>query len=493
MQRLDWGHGRIFLNTHNLKLDELYVNLDPAETVGGQPSVEDMFITAGNASDGGLTIYIPATGIDPTEGDNVFEFPVGIGTDGVDFTMGGNSKYTPCLLTISNVTDDGYITVNPVDEILPTTNQSGNILSYYWRVRHSDFSAFPTVSLYQYFYYEDDVDGADDNLFVPGKVLDESPYTRSSEDLADLDAAGNIINFDGSGSGFTLEKANYTAGENSRFTGQVLIYYTRDHGADVGIAAREPRWRDRETWTRSDLLIDANGDGPIDEKDWHDSRQPPIPAGDPDGEWPTAGHVVVIGWVPWDDPKVALRGQPHGVWADNNMESCAEVMFTQMKDIAGNPVPRYYRSNFQFRPTLCINETNGNLNTGLVRGEGMFWNRWSDPNMNLMDLGEFVNEDSAYIVYESRANPNTLVNTPSYAPNIIVATDGWSANDKDLTIANDITAHGNFEILGDVNLVLNNGATGNITAMRDLKMVEFDGAESPPSGGGAELGFRNPW
>jgi hypothetical protein len=316
-------------------------------------------------------------------------------------------------------------------------------------------------------------------------VLDEDPYTRSYENdntkVDDDSEGGNYtITFNDAGSGFTLEKANYTAGVTNRFTGDVLVYYTRD-------ISREPKWTNTDAWTRSDKLIDLDANGSIDEYEYHDHDQPAA------GDYPKAGDVVQIGWVPWgDNGSSGDPGEPHGMWIDNNTQECAELVFYQMKDAAGNPTARVYRSNFQFRPVLCINETNGKLVTGMVKGEGMFWNRIGDPDFTAMDIGEFAKEDSSYVVYENWTDGHLYQNTPPLFPNLIIATDGWGGNDKSATFEKDIVTNGNFEIMGDANVELNNDVTGDVSIGRDLVLFENnDPAEGSPTGGGAEFAFNN--
>ncbi|MDW7693103.1 T9SS type A sorting domain-containing protein [Flammeovirgaceae bacterium SG7u.111] len=495
MKRIEYRYGKINLGANNLKIDILDINNISSQ----DPSTTNMFYTAGKASDGGLSLkvsYPVPTGypsyVEYQTSRNSYNKP-----DQLYFPIGVSGKYTPVVITIDTTTlsDDGYVTVNPVEGELATVVQptSSDVLTYYWRVRHSDFTTLPTLNSIVFTSKEaDDPDGGATPsglpaTFGPGKVLDEQPYTRTNEVTGNI--SGYTITFNGDeGLGttpFTLENANYTAGDPVRFTGSVKVYYTRDHGTSTGTAAREPRWDDINTWTSSDILIDANGDLVIDEKDWHDSRQPAA------ADYPKAGDVVHIGWVPWDDDKTSLRGRPHGVWVDNDTQECAIVNFTQMLDASGNPTDRVYRSNFQFRPTLCINGGSAVLNTGLVRGEGMFWNRYSDPDFTTMDFAEFAEEDSSYVVYETTADPATISLSPDAYPNLIVATNGWGQQDKDIIFDKNVVTNGNFEILGDINVILDNDATGDITVKKDLLFTEFDGAESSPSGGGGELLFDN--
>jgi fibronectin-binding autotransporter adhesin len=125
------------------------------------------------------------------------------------------------------LTGDGYIAINPVDQVLATTNSAGgpDILSYYWRVRRSEFSNAPTVSM-RFTYNDADIGGTEAN-YVPGRVLDQSPFTRSTDGgMNDVDITNNRAVFNGTssnnaifpGDGFALDAdANYTAGANTDF------------------------------------------------------------------------------------------------------------------------------------------------------------------------------------------------------------------------------------------------------------------------------------
>ncbi|MCU4177753.1 T9SS type A sorting domain-containing protein [Carboxylicivirga sp. N1Y90] len=479
IKRISYYHGRVNIGSHNLKVDYIHRggSTNPYRVSDGNANTE-MIFGAGNASDGGLSVLIP----EGTADNSNLAFPIGV--------LG---KYTPVNVNVANVpTGGGYLTITPVDAELQTTNiaNGGNMLSYYWKLTNAGFTTSPDVK-FVFTYDEADVP-AQENLFVPGKVLSVDPYSRLYiDDVSKVDDSTNEITYDdGSGGRFPLDIANYTAGRENRFTGSVSIFYTRDHGNSTGTAAREPRWTDQATWTRNDILVDANGDGTIDEKDWHDSRQPATPNGG--DEYPEAGDIAVIGWVPWTDTnKPSLQGQPHGVWIDNTQEQVAELVFNQMKDVSGNPTERVYRSGFQFRPTLCINNWSGELTADLVKGEGMFWNRIGDPDFSLMDIGDFAANDSSYIVYENFSNPRTINNIPDVVPNLVLANDGWGGNDYDITIEKDITTNGNFEILGDANILLHNGATGDLNIGENLVFFQSDPSEGSPSGGGAQLLFAN--
>ncbi|MCW3805974.1 T9SS type A sorting domain-containing protein [Plebeiibacterium marinum] len=472
VKRIFFANGMLNLGSYNLKVDYLddYNNginngnydYDPYEISDGSSS--EFIYTAGNVSDGGLTLLVNE--------NRTYGFPIGV-----------SGKYTPAEVIVSNIDDAGYITINPVDEVLKTTNDVGNVLEYYWRVRPDEFSVMPDV-IYNLTYDDSDVMGGTnaEKNYYPGRVLGESPYTRLHiHDKGRVDDANNIITYDdSSGGGLPLVRANYTAGDNSRFTGDVEIFYSRDN-------AREARWRSNNTWTRSDRLNDLDGNGTIDEYEYHDSRQPGV------NDYPKEGDVAVIGWVPWGNTTGnGGEGEPHGIWIDGTQEACAELIFTPMEDVSGNPTARVYRSNFQFRPCLCINNNSGELTCDLVSGEGMIWARIGDPDFSLMDLKEFVVQDSSYIVYENFSNDRIISNSPDISPNLMIANSGWGSSNFNVTLDKDIVTNGNFEILGNANVILDNDLDGDFTIGRNLEFFEITNPEEgSPSGGGAELVFQN--
>jgi hypothetical protein len=450
-----------------------------ASIAGSGFGATKMIQTAGNASDGGLELYFNA--------NETIVYPIGTNAN-------SSVRYTPASAAVQGFADDGYIQISLEDAILATTNPAGgaNVLSYNWRVRYSSFTTRPTIS-YQFTYDNADIGGSEAS-YVPGKVLGVSPFTRSSEASSDAISASNLLVFNGSstggtfpGAGFTLEQASYTAGVTGRFTGTPRVFYTKTYNAD----AWSIDWRTTSYWTFAPN--DLNSNGTVDSYEWHDSRQPTA------SDYPQAGDIAVIGWVPWTDPVTADRGKPHGI-SINRTEIMAELRFTQMLDNAGNPTARVYASNFQFRPTVVINnnEIAGNVGVladGIVSGEGAFWIRstggnLSDPTFNSVDLGSFNAEDSSYFIYESTLNTANYANTPSTFPNLLMATDGWGANDRSSTIAKNITVNGDLELLGDINFVLSTGATGNVTVMRNLRFFRSN-ARGNDSGGGGELRFGN--
>lgn len=184
------GSAKVNLGAYNLKVAGAITNSNSSRYIYG----------AGNASDGGLSLYV--------SGNGAKTYPIGM-----------VAKYTPASMTISGYSSAGFVTVIPVNASLATTNPAGGVLMpYYWKTNYSGFTTLPNV-IYAFTYAE-----TDNAAYYPGKVLDVSPYTRSYvNNLAKVDATANTITFD---TPFTLEKANYTAGASNRFTGAVATFYS---------------------------------------------------------------------------------------------------------------------------------------------------------------------------------------------------------------------------------------------------------------------------
>ncbi|BDX37477.1 hypothetical protein CYCD_08320 [Tenuifilaceae bacterium CYCD] len=510
--RMEYKHGRMYISKYNLKIDDLVVSHENearfdfdgdgnANEAGERQkfSVADMIITDGNASDGGLSLLVNSA--------KTYYFPIGVGTDATEL-LRNNSKFTPVELTISSAPSSGYITIRPVDAVLQTTNLTGgNVLDYYWRISCSGFTTNPAFSsMYML---------ADDRDIPTGTFAGLNFYTGWVEDGIDANANGfkfdrfyealddvdftrtfnnytystnKWIRFNNTGTDVpptaTLVGGNFTAGVAGRFTGSPRVFYTRTRGDGYTI-----KWNNGNNWTFAPTDLDLNGQ--VDPYEYHDRNQPVA------GTWPVAGDIAVIGWIPWGDGTGTgdlADGAPHGITADDYTVQCASLIFNQMLDASGNPTSRYYSRNFQFRPTLCINSDNGGINTGTISGEGMFWIRsdgnQADPSFAGIDIGDFVSNDSSYFVYESTSNAFVYNNIPAEVPNLLIAGNGWGSIDRDFTISTDLNVRQNFELLGDVNLVLSSGATGNISVGKNLRVFRST-ASGNDSGGDGEIAFPN--
>lgn len=208
--------------------------------------------------------------------------------------------------------------------------------------------------------------------------------------------------------------------------------------------------------------------------------------------FPEAGDIAVIGFVPFDDPVTAHRGIPQIINVNTATIACAQVLFTTMTDASGDPVASNDDRFFASRPSLNFNAgPTANLTADIIKGEGLIFISNADPNLTSIDMGEFVSEDSSYVFYEIRANGVTLNNVPDVLPNLILGSDAFGVNDYDLTISKAIQTNGNLELLGNVNFVMTNAASGDVTVVHDLIFYESNSGLFPASGGGAELVYPN--
>lgn len=246
---LNLVNGVLDINTNQLTINST-TTTPIRDDVGGIANFGStrMIQTAGNASDGGIKYYYDGTTANPA----ATLFPIGTNAN-------GSTRYTPAVADLSSISDDGYLQIRMADTELQTvdlTALSNNMLTYYWRVSHSDFATLPTVESVVFSASDNDDPDAGATPaglpanFVSGKVLDESPYTRSQESVSDI--TGLDITFDGSGAGFTLENANYTAGDGTSnlFVGAPDVYYTTLVG-----------WIDWTDETKWSLTSDGVDDG----------------------------------------------------------------------------------------------------------------------------------------------------------------------------------------------------------------------------------------
>ncbi|WP_420580931.1 T9SS type A sorting domain-containing protein [Reichenbachiella sp.] len=474
IERLEYFHGRLYIGSNNLIIEELDIHLSASQAdysnCDGCFSVEDMIVTDGNASDGGLTLRITTASNPSANGDTNFNgnttinnineadflFPIGVGTSGLH---NGTSKYTPAILSISNVGDVGsdgeaFITVNPVNSELQTTDlSSGEALTYYWRVRTEGFDTQPTLDLLKFFGNDVDVPTpANLTSYVSGKVEDSGAYTRSSESPTVSDPANPSfevtdysILFDGDGGGLTLEDHNFTAGDASRFSGSPRRIYARKNG----------QWHDPSTWSEN-----ANGS----------------PALTLVSELPQPGDIVILG--------SNAGGANRLVAVDPGNANFATI------DIAQLVLLRYHTGESSL-VTFGDSEAQRALhNFGIVTNHDPDLAdptststhssklKFAGPGLPLGDFGEFTSAPNTIWTY-ARQFPGTTVNISDMAGGNVANTtfDGF-------TIDNAVTEYPNLQfdasgstiggsnryiILPDVDIVVN-GDIRNFIGSNSVKL-----------------------
>ena len=403
-------NGIFDINTHQLTLSGASANI-----AGSGFGTTKMIRTDGNASDGGLKLYLDA--------NETLTFP--IGTD-----ANGNTRYTPITGTFSSFSDDGYIQISLADEVLPTSNASGgSILSFYWRVIHHDFATVPKVTSYVFSGDETD-DGTNPtnafpNIWRPGKILNESPFTRSTEAGANI--SGHDITFNGDGTPFDLENASYTAGEEDRFAGAPDVFYNNDN------AVRN--WNNPSTWST----------------DTHNGTNP-------GSIIPGAGDVVYI-------------SNPNGN-SNTNHYVIGNVNFEVGAIIFDKP-------GGGWGPRLIL-QRDRTYNLGLVGGSsgqiGIDLDNTSSRNPDISgDLGDFNTEPTNQVIFFPKDNNST---TPHEVPSNLTEFPGvrihGSGNStyRIVTFTEDAVINNDLRIDVSSQLRLNDGATGNITIRDDLYIAD---------------------
>jgi fibronectin-binding autotransporter adhesin len=418
-------------------------NTNAIQATSGFSATRYIRVTA-NPTSPGVERYITGTGN--------YLFPIGE----VD---GSTNKYTPAEVNINTFTDDGYIAINPVDQILATTSSAGgpDILSYYWRVRRSEFSAAPTVSM-RFTYDNADIGGNEAN-YVPGRVLDQSPFTRSTDGgTDDVDDATNRAVFNGPstgatfpGTGFALDAdANYTAGANNRFSGTLTVYYSRNNAPGIGsydaYPGGAPRWHDSNTWSTDATLTH---DGPA-------ANTVPGP-----------GDIVIIGPPDGTFHHVVVRGDPINTPVT---AECAELRFNSP---TGDPEINYGPRLTVF-PNCTANVTAvKNHITGTGGTVMLFFNNtqfatfsgditeWSDGTGIVMYQ---MQEDNA----SGRLFPTGL---PTVYPNVrFEGGRGGTANRIMILPDANWTVKQNCFIDEQATVRLNDGTNGNLTIDKDLRL-----------------------
>ncbi len=392
--RIGYYTGSYNIHGYNLKVKYLQKNATTDNFTVGAGNEDKMIYSDGKAGDGGVSLFIPAGTPDGTR----FTIPVG--------TKASNIKrYTPVRIEVYNVPadDSGYIQVRPVDDVLKTTNlNGGDILSYYWRVSYEGFSKGTKPKIIWRFYYSDsDDDNGSEANFVAGRVDDNFPFNRTYEDdpnpkLSSVDETNNYINFNGDGSGIELDSICFTAGEYTRFEGQVDVYYMHWKNA---------YWEDAEHWHKNSKT------GPV-------------------GEVPQEGSVAVL----YSDADTVTR-----VWASNlkNLPKPAMIIF----QIDRNAYPDVTTEN---QPRLQFN-TSGTYELGRISGPGMVSINVRRGPVVHADLGDFARDSCATLMYGWQNYTGTLNDILEPIPNLMFETSTFTI-DQELDINYDLILQGDCDI-----------------------------------------------
>ncbi len=209
------------IDTYNLTITSSgsIVNAGPARYIE----------TAGNAGDGGLSITYPSAAS--------ITFPVGAPS-----TNHGAPAYTPASIGFSTAPATlGAVTVIPVGYEHPATTTKGLSLTYFWRIKSTDFAGIAPGSVNKTFTYsQSDVASTEAN-YVPARY-DINTYSWSNGTTASVNTVTNTL-----GSPWLAGKNNidgdYTAGKNNPTSpfGTPVKYYSIANG----------NWRNALTWSNT--------------------------------------------------------------------------------------------------------------------------------------------------------------------------------------------------------------------------------------------------
>jgi len=394
VKRIGMFAGSMNLGTYKLRVDYLHDQSTTDIFTGG--SSNGMIYSAANASDGGIELYIPAGTTDGTE----YEFPLGTET--------GSTRFTPALAELNGVVDDGYIQIRPVIGELQTTDLTGgDLLGYYWRVGYSDFTTLPNMT-YQFTYENTDVNGTENN-YVPGKVLDEEPFTRSAPG-GSVSTGQNEIDFPAT----TLEKANYTAGETARFVGAPTVYYSR------AINGVWWEWQSTNNWS-------------TDAVDKH--------IGAPAGSYPGLGDVVVVGSEYVNSltsgPYTKTGDGRHQIRIDNSVGDIevAQIIFDSEDGATALDVTAMSRIRVRAGITLDASTIAGKGE--MVQDVGP--NNPANFGIINADLGEFVLDPDNGWFFWLQADGATVISDRFKFPNMRPF-GGGSAGARTITFSDDMEA-----------------------------------------------------
>jgi hypothetical protein len=498
-QRMEFMRGIVYLGKYNLKVDDMW-NLNnennnntnffidgaanssylrvanKGRSTGSGSNQQIMLITDGSASAAGLSLKINNNtndnlGADIRNNLSLLTFPVGFSTD--NFATGlTNTYYRPAQVKVTDFSDDGYLTIRPVRGVLQTTDHSGGeILQHYWRVTQSDFTTVPNLA-YRFYYRNQSVanvvdlpaGAANQESYVPGRVMDQGTYQRSYEsgdpsqtdlnavyalatdpntsvivfngnNLGDVD--DNLFGFSSDAPGIPADDSRFTTGVYQRFVGAPTIYYTRLGG---GSDWYNRNWDDGNNWS----LVPHDGAN-------NNSARPAA------NEWPGLGDVAVIGYgghsgFAYDKHSISIR--------DGRTVNVAEIRFD-------NP-----RSN----SSRLVLTRNSSLTFGQMTGTGgTFMQRYqvADAQTVSGDFGEFFSKNSFTYNYYLEGNGTYNITPPTHTfPNLRV--EGGN-NSRIAVFQQDIVINNHLTVDGDTKVLTNNGPAGDIEVKGELRIGGYLG------------------
>jgi hypothetical protein len=430
------------VDANDIRLNAGPVNLDiynldisgDLTTTGtlGQSSL--FFITAGNASDGGLTRYIDFS-------------QNGAGSETL-YPIGTGSVYNPArIIQSTNISDNGKITISPVNEYHPSATNTSKTIQYYWVTDTTGFSTLTYDQLsYTFTYNGGNIPGSVNK----GLVLWPSDYTWNKFNNV---VSGNDLVFP---SGAYL-RSDYTIGNQSEFN-QPIIYYSRIPTDDYNIGSM-PQWSDGDTWSTESHTGAAAGD------------------------WPKDGDIAIIGY---GGSGGGTGGNRHHVaYRNTDNYDLAKVKINSSED------PDVWSSR------LFIEE-GSTIDMGLLEGDGTLQLYLDPANQSTIsgDFGSFTTneaEGARVLFYGAGGDPIAIPDIFNQLPNVRIEGNGTRTFNfpRELTVRGDLLVDHNATLRLDHDLTVNgdlrlgnhhegilefpDDVSRNVTVNSDLRLTS-DGA-----------------
>lgn len=189
--------GLMNLDTYNLRVT------GSIAATNGVFGADRMFVTAGNASDGGLTLPLFLENRDYSN-EQVLLFPIGSETQ---FNTGA-------VLVEGNPGEvSGDFTMNGVNKSHPSASNAADVLNYYWVLRHSGLESVNQNSISYQFSYQPG--GLDNNWRAARLIEGTTDWITGSNNTVN----SPVVNFSSAG----IVSGDFTAGKNNGFNSLTVI------------------------------------------------------------------------------------------------------------------------------------------------------------------------------------------------------------------------------------------------------------------------------
>ena len=434
------------------------LSLGPVATIINYSSLR-YIQTSGNSGDGGMSkVYASTT---------PFTFPIG----GPSTSHVGVPKYTPATIGLSSApTTYGTITVVPVGYEHPATTVNSQSLTYFWRVRSSDFTGIVPSSVTHSFTY-DQTDATSETNYIP-TFYNRTAYTWNNGTSGNINTTSNTFT-DWATSSSVID-ADYTAGDNSSGGGAFGLpkkFFSRQSGL----------WSASTTWSFTNNSGTANTGGAV----------------------PSINDIVVIG----GQDSVYLS--TNSTVANTDVRSCASLQIE-----VGSALDIGYNYNCNFGMVLSHPNGNGNFR---------FTTSYTDQSTFTFPLGDFTDfnvnlgttelystnptSGTTYWLPNGTTSYGNLILSPLGGSNIIFANNnltiygnlitrgqnadswfcpGWNVpypNAPTVAIAKTVTVQGSMYIQGGALIWYGNGSTtqkfivnNDVVVSPSASLYNYDGS-----------------